>query len=175
MDTRQDRIELFGKLADPATTSEFFARVAEDVNWTVEADQTRTRSTSRDFCSAGPSHAGARAVARRTAALPRRPAHGVPPAHPIMRDGVRLELQHQYVDGDTVIAEQQATSTMLDGAPFDDHYCWVCRFRSDQPGERIVEVRAYLDSAMVAWAITLRVRWPRTNCSVLADGTGHPG
>ena len=72
---------------------------------------------------------------------------------PIMRDGVRLELKHLYVDGDTVIAELEATSTTLDGAAFDNHYCWVCRFASEAVGEPIVEVRAYLDSAMVAWAI----------------------
>lgn len=132
MDTRQDRIELFDKLADPATTPEFFARVADDVNWTVEGTHplAGTYSSKEDFTAA--------TFHRLT---------------PIMRDGVRLQLQHLYVDGDTVIAELEATSTTLDGAAFDNHYCWVCRFRSDQPGEQIVEVRAYLDSAMVAWAI----------------------
>ena len=132
MDTRQDRIELFDKLADPATTPEFFARVADDVNWTVEGTHPLAGTyASKDEFTAATFH-------RLT---------------PIMRDGVRLQLQHLYVDGDTVIAEPQATSTTLDGSPFDNHYCWVCRFRSDQPGEPIVEVRAYLDSAMVAWAI----------------------
>ena len=29
---------------------------------------------------------------------------------------------------------------------FDNHYCWVVRF----DGETIIEVRAYLDSALVA-------------------------
>ena len=32
------------------------------------------------------------------------------------------------------------------GFRFDNRYCWVCRFN----GDKIVEVRAYLDSALVA-------------------------
>jgi uncharacterized protein len=132
MDTRADRIELFDKLADPGTTPEFFARVADDVSWTVEGTHPLAGTyTSKDEFTAATFH-------RLT---------------PIMRDGVRLRLKHLYVDGDTAIAELEATSTTLDGAPFDNHYCWVCRFASDAPGEPIVEVRAYLDSAMVAWAI----------------------
>ena len=73
---------------------------------------------------------------------------------PLMADGVKLELQHLFVDGDTVVAELEATSTTREGAPFDNHYCWVCRFASDQVGAEIVEVRAYLDSAMVTWTVT---------------------
>jgi len=29
--------------------------------------------------------------------------------------------------------------------PFKNRYCWVCKFK----GTRIIEVRAYLDSALV--------------------------
>jgi uncharacterized protein len=72
---------------------------------------------------------------------------------PLMRDGVRLRVEHLHLAGDTTIAELRATSTTLEGAPFDNHYCWVCRFASDEPGAEIVEVRAYLDSAMVAWTV----------------------
>jgi len=132
MDTREDRVELFAKLADPATTPEFFARVADDVSWTVEGTHPLAGTyTSKDEFTAATFH-------RLT---------------PIMRDGVRLQLTHLYVDGDPAIAEVEAASTTLDGAAFDNHYGWVCRFRSDAPSEPIVEVRTYLDSAMVAWAI----------------------
>jgi ketosteroid isomerase-like protein len=60
-----------------------------------------------------------------------------------------LEVQHLYVDGDTTIAELLSMSKTNEGANFDSRYCWVCRF----DGEMIVEVRAYLDSAMVAYTI----------------------
>ena len=44
------------------------------------------------------------------------------------------------------MVELEALSTALDGKPFANRYCWVCRFA----GQTIVEVRAYLDSALVA-------------------------
>ena len=37
----------------------------------------------------------------------------------------------------------------LQGAAFANRYCWVCRFE----GDLVVEVRAYLDSMMVAYTI----------------------
>jgi ketosteroid isomerase-like protein len=49
------------------------------------------------------------------------------------------------VDGDWAAVELEALSTALNGKPFNNHYCWVTRFA----GDRIVEVRAYLDSALV--------------------------
>ena len=36
-----------------------------------------------------------------------------------------------------------------EAARFANNYCWVCRF----DGDEIVEVRAYLDSMMVAYTI----------------------
>jgi ketosteroid isomerase-like protein len=44
----------------------------------------------------------------------------------------------------TVPAPSEATAQ--NGFRFDNHYCWVCYFKND----RIVRVRAYLDSVMVA-------------------------
>ncbi|MDL5158323.1 nuclear transport factor 2 family protein [Actinomycetospora termitidis] len=84
-----------------------------------------------------------------------------------MRDEVHLALEHLFVDGVTVIAELRGLSTTLDGAPYDNTFCWVCRFDSDEPGARIVEVRAYLDSAMVAWTV-MRNEKPH-------GSTGHQG
>ena len=127
-DVRQDRIELFGALRDPATAPAFFERVAEDVVWTVEG----THQLAGTY----------RSKAQFVAATFERLAA-------VLRDGVRLELQHLFVDGDTTIAELRATSTTNEGAPFANAYCWVCRF----DGDRIVEVRAYLDSAMVAYSV----------------------
>lgn len=123
-----NRIQIFRALADPETAEQFFAHVADDVRWTVMGthplagvyeDKDAFRQATFDRLA------------------------------PLMRDGVRLELEHAYEDGDTVIAELHATSTTQEGAPFDNRYCWVCRFA----GDRITEVRAYLDSAMVAYTI----------------------
>jgi len=49
------------------------------------------------------------------------------------------------VEGDTAAVELKANGTAKNGYPFKNEYCWVCRFE----GEKIVEVRAYLDSALV--------------------------
>jgi uncharacterized protein len=132
VDLRADREQLFALLARPETTSAFFERVADDVDWTVEGTHPLAgRYTSKQvFVDATFGRLGR-----------------------LMRDGTRLEVRHLVVDGATVVAELRAGSTTLDGAPYDNTLCWVCRFDAAEPGATIVEVRAYLDSAMVAWTI----------------------
>lgn len=66
-----------------------------------------------------------------------------------MQDGVALQPEHLYVDGDAAIAELLSSATTNEDAPFDNHYCWDCRF----DGDTIIEVRAYLDSAMVSYTV----------------------
>jgi uncharacterized protein len=68
---------------------------------------------------------------------------------PLMRDSLDLEVRQLHVAGDYTIAKLQAIATTAEGVPFDNRYCWVCRFHDDL----IIEVRAYLDSAMVAYVI----------------------
>jgi uncharacterized protein len=132
MDLRTDREQLFGLLARPETTSAFFERVADDVDWTVEGTHPLAgRYTSKQVF-----------VESTFGRLAR-----------LMRDGTHLEVRHLVVEGATVVAELRAGSTTLDGAPYDNALCWVCRFDAAEPGARIVEVRAYLDSAMVAWTV----------------------
>ena len=64
----------------------------------------------------------------------------------LLKEGsVVLRVTHAMVDGDWAAVELEALSTALNGKPFNNHYCWVTRFTGDQ----IVEVRAYLDSALV--------------------------
>ena len=132
MDLRDDREQLFDNLAHPETTSAFFDRVADDVDWTVEG----THPLAGRFTS-------------RTAYLDATFSR----LTPLMREGTHLEVQHLFLDGTTAIAELRTRSTTLDGALYDDTLCWVCRFDSAEPGASIVEVRAYLDSALVAWAV----------------------
>jgi hypothetical protein len=122
------RRELFATLADPATQADFWENVAEDVDWTVLgthplAGRYRGREEFR-----------AATFERLAGVLP---------------DGVALEIAHLHNDGDTAIVELEARGTTAEGAEFANTYCWVCRFEE----ERIVEVRAYLDSMMVAYTL----------------------
>jgi uncharacterized protein len=127
-DLRERRANLFAKLQDPDTQQQFWAQVADDVDWTVEGTHPLAgRYRSKDQFVAA-------TFARLGGVLP---------------DGVKLEVKHLFVDGDTTIAELHSTSTTNEGAQFANEYCWVCRF----DGEEIVEVRAYLDSMMVAYTI----------------------
>jgi ketosteroid isomerase-like protein len=126
--SKDDRRALFAKLQDPQSQPEFWAHVADDVDWTVEgthplAGRYNDKATFID------------ATFNRLA--------GVLPA------GVKLEVRHLYLDGDTAIVELHSTSLTNEGAAFANDYCWVCRF----DGDTIVEVRAYLDSMMVAYTI----------------------
>jgi uncharacterized protein len=102
--------------------------VADDVDWTVEGTHPLAgRYRGKDEFTAATFDRLAR----------------------VLEGGVKLTVEHLYVDGDTTIAELVSTSTTTEGAPFDNRYCWVCRF----DGDVIVEVRAYLDSAMVGYVV----------------------
>ena len=126
--SRDDRIGLFRKLQSPATQPQFWARVADDVDWTVEGTH----------ALAGRYHNKQEFIDATFGRL-----------DGVLQGGVKLEVEHLYVDGDTTIAELLSTSTTNEGASFDNRYCWVCRF----DGDMIVEVRAYLDSTMVDYTI----------------------
>ncbi|WP_108652335.1 nuclear transport factor 2 family protein [Dongshaea marina] len=69
---------------------------------------------------------------------------------PCLTQPIQLVLQHIFVEGNTAIVELLATSKSRAGWDFDNHYCWIVTFAD----HTIVEVRAYLDSAMVAKLIT---------------------
>jgi uncharacterized protein len=125
---REDRIGLFRNLEGPDTHSRFFDRVADDVVWTVEGTHpiSGRYHGKQDFLHRAFDRWG-----------------------PILQGGLKQKLEHIYVDGDTTIAELLSTSTSVEGAPFSNRYCWVCRFS----GETIVEVRAYFDSMMVTYTM----------------------
>ena len=46
---------------------------------------------------------------------------------------------------DVAAVELKADAMAKNGLPFKNEYCWVCRFE----GEKIVEVKGYLDSVSV--------------------------
>ncbi len=102
----------------------FFEHVADDVTWTVMGTHplAGTYHTKADFIS----HTFAR-------------------LDKILKEGVVLHVTNILVDGDSAAVEMESLSTALNGKPFDNRYCWVVHFSEGT----IVEVRAYLDSALV--------------------------
>jgi uncharacterized protein len=114
---------LFAHL-ESGNADNFFQHVADDVDWTVMGTHplAGTYYTKQEFIS-----------------------HTFSRLNKVLKDGVLLRVTHILVSGNTAAVELEALSTALNGAPFRNRYCWICRF--DQG--RIVEVRAYLDSALV--------------------------
>ena len=126
--TRQDRAALFANLATAETQPQFWARVSDEVDWSVLGTHPLAGRYvgKQQFINA--------TFARLTG---------------VLQGGAKLEVQNLLVDGDTVVAELASTSISNEGAPFDNKYCWVCRF----DGDIIIEVRAYLDSTMVTYTV----------------------
>jgi len=92
--TRDDRMALFTKLQEPATQPEFWALVADNVDWTAKGTHPlagRYHSKS-DFLES--------AFARLAGVLP---------------GWVKLQITHPYVDGDTTVVELHSTSTTNEG------------------------------------------------------------
>ena len=115
----------------------FFDHVEEDVNWTVMGTHTLagTYHTKADFL-----------------------AHTFARLNKLLKEGVVLRVINLLVDGDTAAVEMESLSTALNGKPFHNTYCWVARFSN----RTIVEVRAYLDSALVQQLIDENERPPST-------------
>jgi uncharacterized protein len=128
MSVSEDRKRLFELLASDATVPRFFEHVADDVDWTVMG-----------------SHPLAGRYTNKRAFL----AATFDVLGPLMEHGISLHVVEVHVAGAWTIAELRAESTTKQGVPFDNTYCWVCRFDDEQ----IVEVRAYLDSALLSYAL----------------------
>jgi uncharacterized protein len=103
----------------------FFAHVADDVDWTVMGTHPL----------AGHYKSKAEFTAATFAKLGK-----------VLPQGAQLHVDGLFVDGDVAIVELHSKATARNGMRFDNHYCWVCYFKDN----RIIRVRAYLDSAMVA-------------------------
>ena len=102
----------------------FFAHVADDVDWTVEGTHPL----------AGHYHSKSEFREHTFAKLAK-----------VLPHGAQLHVTNLITSGDWAVVELQSMSTANNGLRFDNRYCWVVRFA----GGKIVEVRAYLDSALV--------------------------
>jgi uncharacterized protein len=64
----------------------------------------------------------------------------------VLPKGAQLRVTNVITTANMAVIELVSDATARNGMRFDNHYCWIVRF----DGDCIVEVRAYLDSAMVA-------------------------
>ena len=103
----------------------FFAHVDDRVDWIVEG----THPLAGHYKSKSDFRAGT--FAKLAKVLP---------------NGAQLVVEHLIVKDDQAVVELHSLATAKNGLKFDNRYCWVCRFVNGA----IVEVRAYLDSALVA-------------------------
>ena len=104
--------------------SHFFNKVADDVNWTVMGTHPL----------AGTYHSKTDFIVKTFVRL-----------NKVLKEGVVLKVNNIVVQDETAVVELKSLSTALNGKPFNNTYCWVCRFENNI----IVEVRAYVDSALV--------------------------
>ena len=103
----------------------FFDHVADDVDWIVEGTHPL----------AGHYHSKAEFV-----------AHTFEKLAKVLPKGTELHVEHALVSADWAVVELHSEAIAKNGFRFDNRYCWLCRFVDGT----IVEVRAYLDSALVA-------------------------
>jgi len=103
----------------------FFDHVADNVDWIVEGTHPL----------AGHYHSKADFL-----------AHTFEKLAKVLPQGAELHTEHVLVSEDWAVVELHSLATAKNGFRFDNRYCWVCRFVNGT----IVEVRAYLDSVMVA-------------------------
>ena len=102
----------------------FFAHLADDVDWTVQS----THPLAGHYTSKPDFH-----------------AHTFARLNEILPGGTQLHVEQVFTDGDWAIVELRSLATAKNGMRFDNRYCWIMRFKD----EMIVQVRAYLDSALV--------------------------
>lgn len=103
----------------------FFKNVADNVSWRV---------TGTDNPLSGDYHSKNQFVEKTFVRLGK-----------CMDGPMKLRVVNVLAYGDTAAVELKADAKAKSGSVFANEYCWVCRFEDD----KIVEVRAYLDSALV--------------------------
>lgn len=105
-------------------SQQFFDHVADDVHWTVTGKHPLSgeyRSKS-EFLEA---------TFERLAAVLKQP--------------IRPRVRRIIAEGDLAVVEWRGQATSIVDKPYNNDYCWVIRVA----GDRIVEVTAYLDGALV--------------------------
>ena len=120
-----DRVREIFKGLEKGDGGEFFTHVADDVDWIVEGTHPL----------AGHYHSKADFL-----------AHTFEKLAKVLPQGTQLHVESALASGDWAVVELHSLAIAKNGLRFDNRYCWLCRFSDG----KIVEVRAYLDSALVA-------------------------
>lgn len=119
-----EKVENLFKNLETGNNDDFFKHVSDDVSWTVMGTHplAGTYHSKEEFIS-----------------------HTFRRLNRILKEGVILKVKNILLQDDTAVVEMESISTALNGKPFNNTYCWVVYFQD----EVIVEVRAYVDSALV--------------------------
>jgi uncharacterized protein len=121
--TEREVRALFSKL-ESGDGKQFFDHVADDVDWTVEGTHPLAGhyQSKEEFFS-----------------------HTFAILNKVLPEGTQLRVENVLTSGDWAVVELRSMAIARNGMRFDNRYCWVVRFENGS----IVQVRAYLDSAMV--------------------------
>jgi ketosteroid isomerase-like protein len=124
MTITSDQVENIFNYIDNGENEKFFEHVADDVCWKVMGTHplAGTYHSKKDFL-----------------------AHTFIRLNKILKEGVVLKVTNIIVQGDIAAVEMESFSTAVNGLPFNNTYCWVVKFKNNI----IIEVRAYVDSALV--------------------------
>jgi len=119
-----EKVKNLFKNLETGNSANFFDQVSDDVSWTVMGTHplAGTYNNKEDFIS-----------------------HTFRRLNRILKEGVILKVKNILIQDDAAVVEMESVSTALNGKPFNNTYCWVVYFQD----EVIVEVRAYVDSALV--------------------------
>jgi ketosteroid isomerase-like protein len=119
-----DRIRQIFKALETGDGADFFAHVADDVDWTVMGTHPLAGQYHSKTAYAG-------TFAKLGKVLPK---------------GAQLHVEHVVVKDDEAVVELRSMATATNGMRFDNRYCMVLAF----DGETIIRGRSYVDSALVA-------------------------
>mgnify|MGYP001189013182 FL=1 len=124
MITKNRVIEIFSYL-ETGKPELFFANVSDDVKWEVTGSHplAGVYSSKQSFIDG--------TIAR---------------LNQVLESKLKLKVLHCFTDGNEAAVELVADSYTKNQVHFNNRYCWVCQFEN----EKIVNVRAYLDSALVS-------------------------
>ncbi|GAA2613012.1 hypothetical protein SMC26_14355 [Actinomadura fulvescens] len=120
----QSRRELFALLEDVDTVDDFFARCAENVQWSLFGQ-----------------HPLAGHYKSRDEFIPAT----IGQIRPLLSGGLHFRVRGLYGGDEIAIVEMDGVATAHDGEPYDPFYVWICWFEGDE----IVKVHAYVDSLVV--------------------------
>jgi ketosteroid isomerase-like protein len=131
MNLTKEYVHKIFSFLEKGQNKEFFNNVAENVKWTVMGTHPL----------AGVYNSKSAFIAATFDKLAK-----------VLEEGVVLKIDNILISEPYAIVEMHALSHVKDGGSFNNTYCWITKFKEGI----IIEVRAYLDSALVAKVMNLQ-------------------